>query len=477
MKLEPVRGDLLPKQDRNKHHCQGHLLPELPYHSTCVNGSTSNQESTTDTLFEVSKKMIASTWDRSILREGGAVEFKILPPMFVSQLESSPHRSIRTWLSSLQRGGAPKKRFSDFAEHIYQLLRHALHHPIRIDSGWKRYQEWETDGILHSSESYAYTSTQAAGLRSDEAQNCSAQTKLDIHQNQVYWANLRVAQKKGLTFYQARSDAIILHNTPPAACIEMVVAMSSGVLYNEMYESPRSPGKVLLISAWHEGRTDTASIEESIQRPFQQVRRDLSRWNRPPDSRTTVLYSWTRRPYTQSSSQKVDSSIRNAPKSRRVESRPEAKSRVQPFQRKVEHGERGVLRNVWDLLKNSVPSVFDILDDRILYCTCGTCLYHMEKMRKMNRDRFETLSIPQHVMKKGGTHGARHGNTERQRIYHAAHIAKRHIKRIWLYKGTMSKLFNLQRVTVRDWMGRSIRRTQRRNFKRRSYVRVHRRRA
>ena len=29
----------------------------------------------------------------------------------------------------------------------------------------------------------------------------------------------------------------------------------------------------------------------------------------------------------------------------------------------------------------------------------------------------------------------------------------------------MSKLSNLQRVTVRDWMGRSIRRTQRRNFK------------
>ena len=68
-----------------------------------------------------------------------------------------------------------------------------------------------------------------------------------IHQNTVYWANLRVAQKKGLTFNQTRSNAIILHNTVPSACIEKVVAMSSGeVLYNKMYESLRSPRKVVL---------------------------------------------------------------------------------------------------------------------------------------------------------------------------------------------------------------------------------------
>ena len=69
--------------------------------------------------------------------------------------------------------------------------------------------------------------------------------------------------------------------------------------------------------------------------------------------------------------QQVHSSIRNAPKSRSVQSRPGAKSGVQPTQRNVEghdpqHGERGVLRNAWDLYKNSGPSVFDILDDRDL---------------------------------------------------------------------------------------------------------------
>ena len=43
--------------------------------------------------------------------EDGAVEFKVLAPMFISRFESSPHWSIRTRLKYLQRGGGPKKRF------------------------------------------------------------------------------------------------------------------------------------------------------------------------------------------------------------------------------------------------------------------------------------------------------------------------------------------------------------------------------
>ena len=84
-----------------------------------------------------------------------------------------------------------------------------------------------------------------------------------IHQNTVYWINFRVAQKKGLTFYQTRSNAIIFHNTLPAACIEKVVVMNSEeVLHDKIYESPRSPRKVVLKPAWHEGRKDTSNTDE-----------------------------------------------------------------------------------------------------------------------------------------------------------------------------------------------------------------------
>ena len=42
------------------------------------------------------------------------------------------------------------------------------------------------------------------------------QTAWKNHQSTVYWVDIRLAQKKGLKFYQTRSNAIILYNTPPS---------------------------------------------------------------------------------------------------------------------------------------------------------------------------------------------------------------------------------------------------------------------
>ena len=80
----------------------------------------------------------------------------------------------------------------------------------------------------------------------------------------------------------------------------------------------------------------------------------------------------------------------------------------------------------------------------VLYCTCGACLNLTEKTRQMNRDRFDALSIPHYVRKKGPLHGARHGNTERQRIYHAAHNAAKRAKK----KGNKSILDRFQNCPI-----------------------------
>ena len=62
------------------------------------------------------------------------------------------------------------------------------------------------------------------------------------HQNTVYWVDMKIAQKKGLTFYQTRSNAIILYATLPYCCIPKVVRMGSGeVMYEKPYASPRPP--------------------------------------------------------------------------------------------------------------------------------------------------------------------------------------------------------------------------------------------
>ena len=51
------------------------------------------------------------------------------------------------------------------------------------------------------------------------------------------------------------------------------------------------------------------------------------------------------------------------------------------------------------------------------------------KNRQLNKDRCDVLSIPNYKIKKNPSHGARHGSTERQRIYHKAHNTLRKAKK------------------------------------------------
>ena len=48
------------------------------------------------------------------------------------------------------------------------------------------------------------------------------------HQDVVFWVDINLAVQKGLTFYQTRSNAIILQETLPAYCIPKVVRLKTG---------------------------------------------------------------------------------------------------------------------------------------------------------------------------------------------------------------------------------------------------------
>ena len=67
------------------------------------------------------------------------------------------------------------------------------------------------------------------------------------HQDAVYWVDINLAIRKGLTLYQTRSNAIILQGILPAYCIPKVVRLKAGeVLYEKVYMSPRPPPKISL---------------------------------------------------------------------------------------------------------------------------------------------------------------------------------------------------------------------------------------
>ena len=67
------------------------------------------------------------------------------------------------------------------------------------------------------------------------------------HQDAVYWVDINLAIREGLTFYQTRSNAVNLQGTLPAHCIPKVERLKTGeVLYERPYLSPRPPPKISL---------------------------------------------------------------------------------------------------------------------------------------------------------------------------------------------------------------------------------------
>ena len=67
------------------------------------------------------------------------------------------------------------------------------------------------------------------------------------HQDVVFWVDIDLAIREGLTFYQTRSNAVILQWTLPVHCIPKVERLKTGeVLYEKPYLSPRPPPKISL---------------------------------------------------------------------------------------------------------------------------------------------------------------------------------------------------------------------------------------
>ena len=85
------------------------------------------------------------------------------------------------------------------------------------------------------------------------------------HQDAVFWVDIDLGIKQGLTFYQTRSNAIILQGTLPAHCIVKVERLKNGEkLYERQYLSPRPPPKISLKHDlhWTKGNDQSGSTVE-----------------------------------------------------------------------------------------------------------------------------------------------------------------------------------------------------------------------
>ena len=123
------------------------------------------------------------------------------------------------------------------------------------------------------------------------------------HQDAVFWVGIDLAIKEGLTFYQTRSNAIILQRTLPAHCISKVERLKTGeMLYERRYLSPRPPPKISLKHDhnWTKGNDQSGSTVEHqpvgklVQQSFGEAPRAGS--SKPTQSKPNPICDRTGKP-------------------------------------------------------------------------------------------------------------------------------------------------------------------------------------
>ena len=123
------------------------------------------------------------------------------------------------------------------------------------------------------------------------------------HQDAVFWVDIDLAIREGLTFYQTRSNAIILQGTLPAHYISKAERLKSGeMLYERRYLSPRPPPKISLKHDhnWTKGNDQSGSTVEHqpvgklVQQSFGEAPRAES--SKPTQSKPNPICDRTGKP-------------------------------------------------------------------------------------------------------------------------------------------------------------------------------------
>ena len=79
----------------------------------------------------------------------------------------------------------------------------------------------------------------------------SYKQKWKVFLDTVYWVDIQLAQRKGLKFYQTRSNAVILYEKHPVYCIsKAIVLKSEEIIHQKVYESPRRQPKISYKDNW-----------------------------------------------------------------------------------------------------------------------------------------------------------------------------------------------------------------------------------
>ena len=242
--------------------------------------------------YEVSKKVIhLLRHSQQVQREDdGALHFWRIKEHLQSQFAQIPYWSDNRWKACLEAGGGAKRKYqycTDVSGIIVSLpalqghsgrnlIEPSLQDNVKIQSGF--FHHVYHIGCAFNLHSIINSGSMPGGQNSSKRQTVSFllvdprdkkhkdPEKIDLsvprraqylhnawkkHQDAVYWVDVNLAIRKGLTFYQTRSNAIILQGILPAYCIPKVIRLKTGeVFFEKAYMSLRPQPKISLRHDW-----------------------------------------------------------------------------------------------------------------------------------------------------------------------------------------------------------------------------------
>ena len=284
MTLDTVPGNRLLKQDRNKHLHQ-RLLLQRSHYITSVSGSTSNQGSATKAVLKCQKRMTRLLrHDPTVLRDedgssrirnlGTDVSFRIY---IFSVCVNSNTLILHCKTMCCYRTTSPSTYHVVSSHDTHSIIQSGL------IPGGKEFKKGSMRVFFTAVNPMFIDHCRERDYDVTKPRIAVYKHNWKIHQNTVYWLNVRVAQSKGLQFYQTWSNAIILYNTLPAVCIGKVVIRKSGEeLHKKCIQSPIAPQRIVPKPNLNYERQDTTSSRENVRWSFWQARRNLWLWLQAP---------------------------------------------------------------------------------------------------------------------------------------------------------------------------------------------------
>ena len=329
-----------------------------------------------------------------------------------------------------------------------------FHHQFRIDTGRTKFEQ-KTDSIflLVDAMDKEHKDPDTIDLEAPRlAQNIQKAWKK--YQNTVYWVDIKLAQKKGVKFYQTRSNAIILYSTLPACCIPKVVRMEIGeIIHEKVFESPELPPKISLRHDWmKELGSEVARQPEGSQPTQPNPNPNHDRTGRPVvigqpvgssstfnevdiDFRISGLPHSVVKQAENSHVRELVKKIENHFHRQDIQADLQHNNAYNPFSEKSKKMIEDMGNVELFVLCETIPKVqckecLLYWNQGIVCCFCGQFLIDSEASRGILQWTLDLLSIQNYVIKKERPHGHRYGMTKEQGDHLFAHdLRKRCIKR------------------------------------------------